>query len=314
MKTINQAFRALLIFVQIAYCIGAYAQKKEISYYNDSIDICPLADKELIDTCYNLLERNMWLETDGIYGQLAVVDAETSEVLAWASLEKRLDGTCEWCGDMVYVPFRKNVCSTDIFVPFVAAKCLDESNTSLEKMVDTGCGILEVNDSIKIRDHNWRRGGYGKVTFEKALLMKSRIGMYKAFETMSNGADLWEQACDTIPKSNAIGLAMSFNQMYHQKSSLDYVKKIAAGIFEKNGIQHRLAPKGIKLAGMYNILQCDENKRSSDEFTFVGCFPADNPNYIVSMVVVRPHKLPATFGMLNKEVNQLVEWLVNRKK
>ena len=107
---------------------------------------------------------------------------------------------------------------------------------------------------------------------------------------------------------------MSFNQMYHQKSSLDYVKKIAAGIFEKNGIQHRLAPKGIKLAGMYNILQCDENKRSSDEFTFVGCFPADNPNYIVSMVVVLPHKLPATFGMLNKEVNQLVEWLVNRKK
>lgn len=314
MKTINQAFRALLIFVQIAYCIGAYAQKKEISYYNDSIDICPLADKELIDICYNLLERNMWLETDGIYGQLAVVDAETSEVLAWASLEKRLDGTCEWCGDMVYVPFRKNVCSTDIFVPFIAAKCLEESNAPLGKMVDTGCGILEVNDSLQIRDHNWRRGGYGKVTFEKALLMKSRIGMYKAFETMSNGADLWEQACDTIPKSNAIGLAMSFNQMYHQKSSLDYVKKIAAGIFEKNGIQHRLAPKGIKLAGMYNILQCDENKRSSDEFTFVGCFPADNPNYIVSMVVVRPHKLPATFGMLNKEVNQLVEWLVNRKK
>lgn len=314
MKTINQAFRALLIFVQIAYCIGAYAQKKEISYYNDSIDICPLADKELIDICYNLLERNMWLETDGIYGQLAVVDAETSEVLAWASLEKRLDGTCEWCGDMVYVPFRKNVCSTDIFVPFIAAKCLEESNAPLGKMVDTGCGILEVNDSLQIRDHNWRRGGYGKVTFEKALLMKSRIGMYKAFETMSNGADLWEQACDTIPKSNAIGLAMSFNQMYHQKSSLDYVKKIAAGIFEKNGIQHRLAPKGIKLAGMYNILQCDENKRSSDEFTFVGCFPADNPNYIVSMVVVLPHKLPATFGMLNKEVNQLVEWLVNRKK
>lgn len=314
MKTINQAFRALLIFVQIAYCIGAYAQKKEISYYNDSIDICPLADKELIDTCYNLLERNMWLETDGIYGQLAVVDAETSEVLAWASLEKRLDGTCEWCGDMVYVPLRKNVCSTDIFVPFVAAKCLDESNTSLEKMVDTGCGILEVNDSIKIRDHNWRRGGYGKVTFEKALLMKSRIGMYKAFETMSNGADLWEQACDTIPKSNAIGLAMSFYQMYHQKSSFENVKKIATGIFEKNGIQHRLAPKGIKLAGMYNILQCDENKRSSDEFTFVGCFPADNPKYIISMVVVRPHKLPATFGMLSKEVNQLIEWLMNRKK
>ena len=227
-------------------------------------------------------------------------------------MEKQLEGDCGWCGDMVYVPFKKQVCSTDIFVPFIAAKCLEESNTPLGKMVDTGCGILEVNDRLQIRDHNWRRGGYGKVTFEKALLMKSRIGMYKAFLTMPNGADLWEQAC--TPKSNAIDLAMSFNQMYNQKSSLEYVKKIATGIFEKTGIQHRFAPRGIKLAGIYNILQCDNNKRCSDEFTFVGCFPADNPKYTISVIVVRPHKLPATIGMLSKEVNQLIEWLMNRNK
>lgn len=181
-------------------------------------------------------------------------------------------------------------------------------------MVDTECGILEVSDSLKIRDQNWRRGGYGTVTFKKALLMKSRIGMYKVFTTMPNGLDLWRQACDTTAKSNAIELAMTFNQIYHQKSSSGYVKKIAIGIFEKNGIQHRLAPEGVKLAGMYNILQCDDNKRSSDEFTFVGCFPADNPKYTIGMVVVRPHKLPATIGMLSKEVNLLIEWLMNRKK
>ena len=184
MKTITQAFRTLLVFMLIFYCVGVYAQRKEVSYFNNSVEICPLADKELIDSCYNLLDRNMMLETDGMYGQIAVIDATTSEVLAWASLEKQLDDDCGWCGDMVYVPFKKQVCSTDIFVPFIAAKCLEKSNTSLGKMVDTECGILEVNDSLKIRDHNWRRGGYGKVTFEKALLMKSRIGMYKAFMTM----------------------------------------------------------------------------------------------------------------------------------
>lgn len=74
--------------------------------FNDSVEICPLADKELIDSCYNLLDRNMMLETDGIYGQIAVIDATTSDVLAWASLEKQLDGDCGWCGDMVYVPFK----------------------------------------------------------------------------------------------------------------------------------------------------------------------------------------------------------------
>lgn len=314
MKTITQAFRTLSVFMLIFYCIGTYAQRKETFYNNDCVDTCPLADKELIDTCYNLLERNIMLETNGQYGQITVIDAITSEVLAWASLEKQFDGECEWCGDLVYVPFKKMACSTDIFTPFIAAKCLEESSTPLDKMVDTGCGILEVNDSLMIRDHNWRRGGYGKVTYEKALLMKSRVGMYKAFMSMPNGADLWKQACDTISKSNAIELAMSFNQMYHQKSSLEYVKKIATGIFEKKGIQHRLAPKGVKLAGMYNIQQCDDNKRSSDEFTFVGCFPADNPKYTISMVVVRPHKLPANIGMLNKEVNQLIEWFMKREK
>lgn len=107
MKTIKQAFRTLLVFMLIFYSVGVYAQRKEVSYFNDSVEICPLADKELIDSCYNLLDRNMMLETDGIYGQIAVIDATTSEVLAWASLEKQLDDECEGCGDMVYVPFKR---------------------------------------------------------------------------------------------------------------------------------------------------------------------------------------------------------------
>lgn len=184
------------------YCVGVYAQRKEVSYFNDSVDICPLADKELIDSCYNLLDRNMMLETDGIYGQIAVIDATTSEVLAWASLEKQLDDECEGCGDMIYVPFKKNI---------------------------------------------------------------------------------WAIS-DTTKTNNAIELALSFKQ------------------------------RGVKQAGRYNILQHDNNKRCLDEFTFVGCFPADNPKYSIGMVVIRPHKLPATAGMLSKEVNQLIEWLMNRKK
>ena len=207
MKTIKQAFRTLLVFMLIFYCVGVYAQRKEVSYFNDSVDICPLADKELIDSCYNLLDRNMMLETDGIYGQIAVIDATTSKVLAWTSLEKQLDGDCEGCGDMVYVPFKKNIWAI--------------SGTAIS---------------------------------------------------------------DTTKMNNAIELALSFKQ------------------------------RGVKQAGRYNILQHDNNKRCFDEFTFVGCFPADNPKYSSGMVVIRPHKLPATAGMLSKEVNQLIEWLMNRKK
>ena len=217
MKTITQAFRTLLVFMLIFYCVGVYAQRKEVSYFNDSVEICPLADKELIDSCYNLLDRNMMLETDGIYGQIAVIDATTSEVLAWASLEKQLDDECDWCGDMVYVPFKKNIWTI--------------SGADISSTAISNTAIIE-----------------------------------------------------TTKTNNAIELALSFNQ------------------------------RGGKQAGRYNVLQIDNNKRCFDEFTFVGCFPADNPKYTISMVVVRPHKLPATIGMLSKEVNLLIEWLMNRKK
>ena len=194
------------------YCVGVYAQRKEVSYFNDSVEICLLADKELIDTCYDLLDRNMMLETDGMYGQIAVVDASTSEVLAWAALEKQLDDECDGCGDMVYVPFKKNIW---------AISGTDIGNTAIS---------------------------------------------------------------DTTKTNNAIELALSIKQ------------------------------RGVKQAGRYNVLQYDNNKRCFDEFTFVGCFPADNPKYSIGMIVIRPHKLPATAGMLSKEVNQLMEWLMTRKK
>lgn len=209
--------RTLLVLMLFFYSIGSYAQGKEAFYNNDSVDTCPLADKELIDTCYDLLDRNMMLETDGIYGQIAVIDAATSEVLAWAALEKQLDDECEGCGDMVYVPFKKNIWD------------INGTDTS---------GTAVNNTAIN----------------------------------------------DTTKTNNAIELALSFNQ------------------------------SGVKQAGRYNIHQYGYNKRCFDEFTFVGCFPADNPKYSIGMIVIRPHKLPATAGMLSKEVNQLIEWLMNRKK
>ena len=212
--------RTLLVLMLFFYSVGSYAQGKEAFYNNDSVDTCPLADKELIDTCYDLLDRNMMLETDGIYGQIAVVDASTSEVLAWAALEKQLDDECDGCGDMVYVPFKKNIW---------AISGTDISGTAINSTA------------------------------------------------ISNTA-----VSDTTKTNNAIEQALSFKQ------------------------------RGVKQSGRYNVLQHDNNKRCLDEFTFVGCFPADNPKYSIGMVVIRPHKLPATAGMLSKEVNQLIEWLMNR--
>ena len=243
----------------------------------------------------------------GVQGQVAVIDARTGDVLTWGALENVE-------GDIVYAPLLKRLCSSETYMPFVAADCLAQSKTSLEDSVDTGQGIFVLNDSVRIRDHNWRRGGYGMLTYRQALLNKSRIGMYHAMLTLSDGMDYWNYATDMTKNTNAMEMATIFNNIYHADttnvsvSQRRNIRDIAIGMFKEGGIQHKLAPKDVELAGVYNVSD-DGNEQT---FSFVGCFPADKPKYAVSMVVLRKHELPASPKMVSDKVNILIEWL-NKK-
>ncbi len=255
---------------------------------------------------YDVLSECM-AAIDGVQGQVAVIDARTADVLAWGALENVE-------GDIVYAPLLKRLCSSETYMPFVAADCLAQSNTSLEDSVDTEQGILVLNDSVRIRDHNWRRGGYGMLTYRQALLNKSRIGMYHAMMTQPDGMDYWKYATDQTKNTNALELATVFNNIFHLDSvnvsaeRRGNIRAIAIGMFKEGGIQHKRAPKDVELAGVYNV--ADDGTEQT--FTFVGCFPADKPKYAVSMVVLRKHKLPASPAMVSDKVNELIEWL-NKK-
>lgn len=197
---------------------------------------------------------------DGIKGQVAVIDARTSDVLTWGALENVE-------GDTVAALLLKRVCSSGTYMPFVAADCLAQSKTSLEDSVDTGQGILVLNDSVQIRDHNWRKGGYEVLTYRQALLNKSRIGMYHAMMTLPDGMDYWKYATDQTKNTNAMEQAMVFNNIFHLDSvnvSVERrgnIRAIAIGMFKEGGIQHKRAPKEVELAGVYNVAD-DGTERS----------------------------------------------------
>lgn len=266
----------------------------------------PAIDSLILARSYDVLSECM-ADIDGIKGQLAVIDASTSDVLTWGALENVEGAT-------VATPLLKRLCSSETYMPFVAADCLAQSKTSLEESVDTGQGILVLNDSVRISDHNWRRGGYGMLTYRQALLNKSRIGMYHAMMTLPDGMDYWKYATDQTKNTNAMELATVFNNIFHldslnvSKERRGNIRAIAIGMFKEGGIQHKRAPKDVELAGVYNV--ADDGTEQT--FTFVGCFPANNPKYAVSMVVQRKHKLPASPAMVSGRVNKLIEWL-NKK-
>lgn len=262
-----------------------------------TMDDCAAVDSVITGKCYDLLGEWMHMN-DGVNGQLAVLDAHTGHLLTWVALED-IDG------NHTNAPLRRNFCSSEVYMPFVAAECLALSHTPLEDYVDTGIGILNVNDSLIIRDHNWRRGGYGRLTYRQALLCKSRIGMYRAMMTMPNGMDYWNLSTDRTKNTNAVEMAATFNRIYHSDSininaaRRRNIRDIAICIFKEGGIQYKRAPKEVELAGIYNL--ADDGKEQT--FTFIGCFPAGKPEYAICMAVLRKHQFPASSVML------LMHWL-----
>ena len=62
--------------------------------------------------------------------------------------------------------------------PISLHKALETGKVHLSDTVDTEEGIAIINGDI-IKDHNWLRGGYGKITVEQGFGLASNIANYK---------------------------------------------------------------------------------------------------------------------------------------
>lgn len=59
---------------------------------------------------------------------------------------------------------------------------LETGKLHLIDTVDTGLGYLNIHDRM-LKDHSWRVGGFGRLTYEQAFLKRSNIAVYKAATT-----------------------------------------------------------------------------------------------------------------------------------
>ena len=65
---------------------------------------------------------------------------------------------------------------------------LETGEVKMTDEVDTGNGIWEVDDG-DVLDHNWRDGGYGKITLERAFEVSSNIAVTKTVRKTFNGRE-----------------------------------------------------------------------------------------------------------------------------
>lgn len=175
----NRWIVTALVLIAVAVGIGLYAvlfsdQTEKVKTGKKIGD--PTIVPELQEAVDSFLLEEM-VQNGATQGQTIVMDVQTGEILAMVGLEKNFEKKYQPCKNFAYQQEMGSVMKT---ASLLAA--LETGKVKLSDEVDSEEGIHVFNDDIIIRDHNWRRGGYGLVTVSKAFMVSSNIGICKAVD------------------------------------------------------------------------------------------------------------------------------------
>lgn len=155
---------------------------------------------ELQQAVDSLLNEELEL-IGGLQGQVIVMEVQTGEILAMVGRERRFDGKFQPCRNFDY---QQEPGSTMKIAALLAL--LETGEVKLTDEIETGSGVWPVDEETIIKDHNWRHGGYGKITLERALEISSNVAICRTIQEVFKGKEL--QYYELLDK-------MSFGQPAH---------------------------------------------------------------------------------------------------
>lgn len=178
-----------------------------------------------------------------------------------------------------------------------------------ESVFDTEGGIYG-----QIKDHNWRKGGYGEIDLERALGVRSQVAFAKAGE-QAYGADstaFAEQVKCYLgdEPDRAVGILTFYNAVANGGRMLKLVTEGEDGIVLceqfaprkhietlQRGLERSVSEGIFKTAGRDNVkvAACGRTFVKEGEtrrMELCGYFPADNPKFTI-MVIIEKEGLPA---------------------
>lgn len=116
---------------------------------------------EALQTKVDSVLQNKMGEINAVSGQVIVMDVQTGEIKAMVG-----DGISQESG-------------LTRTASLLAA--LETGRVKLSDTVDVGEGVYMVHGK-PLFDHNWRMGGFGKITTLEGLMLNSYIALYKNIE------------------------------------------------------------------------------------------------------------------------------------
>lgn len=252
--------------------------------------------------------ENKLKEFDAQSGQVIVMDIQTGQVKASY-------------GKNFTTPYR-----SELVCPATLLAALETGKVHLDDTVDTGDGVCVVgNDTLF--DHNWRRGGYGKMTIRQAFAYNSVVGNYKmavkAFsdnmeEYLSKVREIYSMTGDTtslivfanhgewatVPPMLTLALVnkIAANEGNDSlKSALRYAVT--------DGLGMKANTDKTEVAGISGTTRQEDGSYMAE---FCGYFPFKNPKYSI-IVAIHKKDIPVSGGAMAGSVfKEIAEYLITK--
>lgn len=242
--------------------------------------------------------QNKLSELDATIGQLIVMEVQTGAVKASVGSKSILQ--------------ESGLVRTASLLAALETKTVKLSDT-----INVGDGILAVGKDT-LRDNNWHRGGYGKITVEQGFGLASNIANYKisrkAFENEQAFAEALAKYGYQVKDTSLIYNPLGYGILTTPLQNLTFYNAIAKGEIASNaainsikqaleyavtdGLAKPALSDKVKIAGATGAVQLANNEYAVE---FCGYFPADNPKYSV-IVSINKKGLPASGGLMAGDV------------
>ena len=164
---------------------GIVHRRKVRNKFLDITDTTPIDGADIVTTLdvsmQDLAERSVIKELKEINGNVGVaivMEVKTGDIKAIVNMEKCFDGQ--------YREIHNHAVSDllepgSVFKPASLLVALDDGVVDTTLHVETGGGVWQMYGR-DMKDHNWRKGGYGLLTFAQTLWYSSNIGVSRIID------------------------------------------------------------------------------------------------------------------------------------
>ena len=159
-------FTLLVIMCTFLYsCKYKEYKNKQLSSYIDST---------LQVKATSILENKL-SELNALSGQIIIMEVQTGYIKTMVGLERKDSTDYQPCENF------SQAHESALMHPISILAALETGKVELSDMVDVGNGSYSIQDR-ELKDHNWHRGGYGKISIKQGLASSSNIAVYKTME------------------------------------------------------------------------------------------------------------------------------------